>query len=626
MNSELTLYDYWRIINRRKWVALLIFIVTLGSTSFYTHLQPVIYQSQAIIKFQPPASYSRIPGSDLTEFDPWNAVSTEIRVITSMEIADRAARKLGWLEESAGQLQNSRVVSSLQASCKAERLQDSNLITITGSNSDPLKASDMVNAVIEAYRDYDLEQKSKQGRKTLEDIASRKAEVEENLRSLERSKQNFMEKNPNTGLGSALANQLADLEIRKKELRDKYTPNHPDVIELQQRIKVVESRLGEIPARELDLARISRELRLQEELYTTLNKQYEEAKLGLSSVVSFVSVVNPAVASGSPVSPNKRLNLMVGSILGFFLAIVVVFLLENLDVSISTIEDIESFLKLPVLGLIPHISSERRLDNWLTQMFSKERYTVEGFRSGLLIDRRYSSGVIEAYHALRTNIMSQLNTHESVSLVFSSSGPAEGKTLTAVNFALASAHAGLKTLLIDADMRRPTIHQIFGSKKEPGLSDVLAGKTEWRDVALESEDFMLGGLDFDSLMRFQGIENLKIINAGTMPGNVVDIMDSAKWTELMASLKSEFDLIIFDAPPVLLFVDSILIAKHMDGVVLVYKAGKIARSALRRAKEQVTSGGHGARMLGVVFNGMRATEMGPQYGYYSSDYKNYSRR
>jgi tyrosine-protein kinase Etk/Wzc len=626
MNSELTLYDYWRVINRRKWIALLVFLATLISTSFYTRIQPVIYQSQAIIKFQPPASYSKIPGSELTEFDPWNAVSTEIRVVTSMEIADRAAKKLGWLAENATSAQNARLVSSLLASYGAARLQDSNLITITGSNSDPLKASDLVNAVIEAYRDYDLEQKSRQGRKTLEDIASRKAEVEENLRSLERSKQNFLEKNPKSGLGAALATQLADLEIKKRELLDKYTPNHPEVVDLSQRIKAVESKLGEIPAQEVDLARISRELRLQEDLYTTLNKQYEEAKLGLSSVVSFVSVVNPASASDSPVSPNKRLNLLVGAILGFFLAIVLVFLLENLDVSISTIEDIESLLKLPVLGLIPHISSDKNLDNWLTHLFRNERYTVEGFRSVLILNRRDSSGVIEAYHTLRTNIMSHLNTKDSVSLVFSSAGAAEGKTLTAVNFALSSAHSGLKTLLIDADMRRPTIHQIFGSKREPGLSDVLVGKVAWRDAVLESADFMLGGIDFDSLMRFQGIENLRMLNAGTIPANTVDVVDSAKWTELMKDLKNAFDIVVFDAPPVLLFVDSILLAKHTDGVVLVYKSGKMARSALKRATEQITGGGNNARMIGVVLNGVRAAEMGPQYGYYSKDYSNYTKR
>jgi tyrosine-protein kinase Etk/Wzc len=336
-------------------------------------------------------------------------------------------------------------------------------------------------------------------------------------------------------------------------------------------------------------------------------------------------VVNPAVPSDRPVSPNKSLNMLVGGILGFFLAITLVFLLENLDVSISTIEDIESFLKLPVLGIIPHILGESHMDNWLTQLFRKERYTVENFRSVLLLNRRNASGVIEAYHTLRTNIMSHLKDRDSVSLVFSSAGAAEGKTLTAVNFALAAAHSGLKTLLVDADMRRPAVHQIFGSRRDPGLSDVLAGKADWREVLLESADFMLGGLDFDSLMRFPGIENLKILSSGTMPENVVDILDSADWKNLMEGFSAEFDMVIFDAPPALLFVDPVILAKHTDGVVLVYRAGKMARGALRRAKEQITGVDH-ARMLGVVLNGIHAAEMGPQYGYYSYDYGKYSRR
>lgn len=624
MNAEFTLYDYWRIINRRKWAALLIFGVTVFATIFYTRLQPVIYRSQAIVKFQPPASYTRIPGSNISEFDPWGAVGTEIRVITSVEVAERAARKLGWADESKTPAENNRVANSILASYRAERLQDSNLITISATNTDPLKASDIINSVVEAYRDYDLEQKSRQGRKTLEDIAARKNEVEENLRSLERSKQNFIEKNPKTGLGTALANQLVDLEIRKKQLLEKYTPNHPEVLNLDQRIQTVQAKLGEIPAQEIDLARISRELRMQEELYTILNKQYEEAKLGLSSVVSFVSVVNPAVPGDAPISPNKPRNLMTGCILGLFLAVVLVFLLENLDVSISTIEDIEAFLKLPVLGIIPNILSEKHMDNWLTQIFKKERYTVEAFRSVLIINRRYSSNVIESYHGMRTNIISQLNTRESIAVVVSSAGAAEGKTLTAVNFALAGAQAGLKTLLVDADMRRPVIYQIFGSHKEPGLSEVLAGKADWRETVLESADLMMGGIDFDSLMRFSGIENLNVLNSGTTPANVMDIMNSAQWEGLVADLKSEFDIIVFDAPPVLMFIDAVIVAKHADGAVLVYKAGKIAKSALRRATDQIS--GVKARMIGVVLNGVRAAEMGPQYGYYYKDYAKYARK
>ncbi|HCC47244.1 MAG TPA: hypothetical protein DEQ38_03880 [Elusimicrobia bacterium] len=618
MESELTLYDYWRIINRRKWVALLIFAVTIFSTLFYTRLQPTVYRSQALVKIKPPASYSKMPGADLMDFDPWSAVATELKVITSLEISERAAARLGMPSGAAS-------AAEVAGSYKVERLQESNLIALSAFSNSPARAADIAAAVIEAYRDFDLEQKSLQARKTLEDISSRKDEVEDNLRALERQKQSFVERNPKTGLGSALANQLADLEIRKKQLLEKYTPNHPDVLNLAQRIEVIEDKLGEIPAQEVALARISRELRMQEDLYTTLNKQHEEAKLGVSSMVSFVSVVNRPVPETAPISPNRPLNMLAGSVLGIFLAVALVFLLENLDVSISTIEDIEGFLKLPVLGIIPHILSEKHLDNWLTQVFRKERYTVDAFRSVLVVNRRYASGVIESYHTLRTNIMSQLNTKESVSLVFSSAGAAEGKTLTAVNFALASAHSGLKTLLVDADMRRPAINEIFGTRKEPGLSDVLAGRADWRDAVLESADFIMGGLDYDQIMRFPGIENLKVLNSGTQPDNVIDILDSANWRELMDDFKSEFDLILFDAPPVLLFADSLMIAKHAsDGVVLVYKAGKIARGALRRAKEQI--GGVNARMIGVVLNGVRASEMGPQYGYYYHDYKNYSRR
>ena len=617
MDSELTLYDYWRIINRRKWTAMFIFSLTIFSTLFYTKLQPTVYRSQALIKIKPPSSYYRMPGADVQDIDEWGTVATELKVITSSEVSERAAVKLGL---SPG----SREAAAINGSYSVDRLPDANLITISAFNASPARAADIASAVIDAYKDFDLEQKSMQARKTLEDIESRKSDVEESLHSFERQKQRFMESNPKTGLGAILANQLADLELQKRQLLEKYTPNHPDVQNIQQRIKSAESKLEEVPAQEVELARISREVRMQEDLYTTLNKQYEEAKLGVSSMVSFVSVVNRPVQESSPVSPNRKMNLMVGAALGFFLSIIVVFLLENLDVSISTIEDIEAFMKLPVLGIIPNILSEKLLDNWLTQFFRKERYTDDAFRSVLIVNRR-ASGVIESYHSLRTNIMSQFAKRGSISLVFSSAGAAEGKTLTAVNFALACAHSGLKTLLIDADMRRPAINEIFGTRKDPGLSDVLAGKTAWRDAVLEMSDFIMGGLDFDQLMRFPGSENLKVLNCGTQPDNVIDILDSADWSELMEDLKGEFDLIIFDSPPVLLFVDAVLLAKHAaDGVVLVYKAGKIARGALKRAKEQITA--VNARMLGVVLNGVRASEMGPQYGYNYTDYQKYARR
>ncbi|MCK5357032.1 MAG: CpsD/CapB family tyrosine-protein kinase, partial [Elusimicrobiales bacterium] len=231
---------------------------------------------------------------------------------------------------------------------------------------------------------------------------------------------------------------------------------------------------------------------------------------------------------------------------------------------------------------------------------------------------------IESYHTLRTNIISQIKTKESLSLVFSSAGAAEGKTLTAVNFALASAHSGLKTLLIDADMRRPSIYNIFGVNREPGLSDILEGQVSWRDALYESSDLIGGGIGLQKMMHFSGMDNLSVINSGTSASNIIDVIDFEQWGDLIKDFKSEFDMVIFDSPPVLLFVDSLIISKHTDGVVLVYKAGKIARGALKRAKEQII--GANARMIGVALNGVRASEMGAQYGYYYYDYDKYGSR
>ncbi|MCK5583775.1 MAG: polysaccharide biosynthesis tyrosine autokinase, partial [Elusimicrobiales bacterium] len=613
MNAELTLHDYWRIVNRRKWIALFIFVITVVSTLFYTKLQPTIYKSNAIIRFQPPASYSKILGSSPMEWDSWGAVVTEIKIITSGEISRRAELKM---KERSDYKADKKL-----AAYNAEMVKGSNLISIYATSSNPIDASDTINLVIESYRDYDFEQKSAQATKTLDDISARKAEIEQNLRSKEKAKKDFLEKNPRTGLGSAFANQLANFEVQKKELLRKYTPNHSSIININQRIEVLQNKLAQLPATEMVLARISRELRMQEQLYTILNKQYEEAKLGLAAIVSFVSVVNPAFPASSPISPNKQVNMIVGIFLGIFLSLVIVFLLENLDVSISTIEDIEDFLKLPVLGIIPNIASDKYLDNWLINIFKKERYTTEAFRSVLIFNRKYASNAIESYHTLRTNIISQMKTKESFAIVFSSAGAAEGKTLTAVNFALASAHSGLKTLLVDADMRRPSIYNIFGINRQPGLSDILEGQVSWKKALYESSDLIGGSIGLQRMMRFSGMDNLSIINSGTSANNIIDVIDYEQWDDLIKDFKSEFDIVVFDSPPVLLFVDSLIISKHVDGVVLVYKAGKIARGALKRAKEQIS--GANARMIGVALNGVRASEMGAQYGYYQYDYDKY---
>jgi capsular exopolysaccharide synthesis family protein len=623
MNIEgMNLYDYWRILNKRKLPFITVFILTVFAVMFYTKITPKVYSSSAVIKIQPPRIYTRLPGTDIMDIDPWGAVNTEIRVITSLEVARKAVLKLNLVKSVSEVDINSKAVE-IQSKYKAERVPDTNLISITAYAENPYLAYDIVSAVIDSYKEYDLEQKSAQARKTFNDILQRKVEVEDKLKFLEKQKKDFIQKNPVSGMATILSDQIADLEIKRKELLEKYTPNHPDVINIDKKIDAIQSRLKQMPSEELELLRINREIKLQEELYTTINKQYEEAKLGLSSIVSFVNVINPPVLNLNPVLPNKRLNFTIGILMGLFLGIVLVFILENIDVSITTIEEIESFINAPVLGIIPYISSKNVIDNWLTNIFKKERFSIEGFRSALIFNKGVSNSIIESYHTLRANIISNIGEKGPLAIMITSSGAAEGKTLTALNLSFASANAGLETLFVESDWRRPVIHNIFSIPKVPGLSDLIVKKVGIEDAIRNMSDFVGGNISYDYLIKFPGIDNLKIITSGTTPYNIVDLIDSADWADIVDSLKSYFDIIIFDGPPVLLFVDSVIIGKSMDGVVLVYKAGKIGRNAVKRAKEQIT--GVGAKMIGVVLNGVKASELGPKYSYYY-DYSEYSHR
>lgn len=611
---EFTIYDYWRMVIKRKWTFISLFTAALLSVTVYSMLQPVVYRSEAIITFRPPASYSKIPGSMVDEPDPRVAAQTEIRVMNSLEIAERAARILGRVTDSTAGAEKIKISAQTRASYKAERLSDSNLIKISATGPDPASAGAAANAVIEAYREYDLEQKSRQAKKTLADIAFRRSEVEESMRSLERRKQDFLERHPDSGLGLTLANQLADLEIRKKQLLEKYTPNHPEHRNLQQRMESVEAKLRGIPAQEAGLIRISRELRIQEDLYTTLNRQHEETKLGLSSALSFVGVIDPAMAGEAPISPNIWLNLALGGVLGLTLSLASVFILESMDISISNVEDIEAVLKLPVIGAIPRIPVEKRLDDWLTYILGRERITARCFRSMLLSNKRASGLAMEFYYSLRSNTLSRLTRQSEAVLVFSSAGKAEGKTLTMLNFALACARSGMKVLMIDADIRRPWTHQVLGVDRSPGLSDVLAEKMDWEEAVRSSATIPAVGAGFPELHKFPGIENLHALSSGPPHSDVTDLMDSADWPALMKEWRNEFDIIVIDAPPVLAFPDPAIIARHADGVIFVYKSGKMGRDALKRARELVL--GANARIIGVVLNSVRPSGMGSYYDYY----------
>lgn len=624
MDTELSLHDYWYILRKRKWTVLGVFLLTLFSTIVYTQMQKPLYRSAATIKYEPPESAAQLVGVNRGfGFDPWGSVSNELRVIQGSQVVDLAAKILGWVGRDSTQAEIAAARGRIGGKLSVRRVESSNIIEMSVTSEDPVEAADIVNAVVDAYVRHDTDVKSMSARRTLEDITARRAEVEEGLRNLERQREDFLRENKTTGGRSHVAGQIRSVEGAIQQMLKVYTREHPEVQAKLAELGRLRSTHDAMPSEETELTRIQRDLNVNEGVYVTLSQQFEKAKISLASVQPYVKPVSRGQIPGAPFFPNKRLNYLVGGALGMFLGFVLVFIMENLDISLSTIEEIEKITNLPVLGVVPQLAPKKPVDNWLFEIFRKERHPLDLFRTMLLFQHQDKSPAIEVYHTVRANISSQLGKNDKMTIVMSSSGVAEGKTLTSINFCIAAAHAGLKTLLVETDMRKPSLYRVFGLPAEPGLIEILTGRMDWRDVVRSTTDFLMGEIDLDKLLGFSGIDNLKIITGGAPTKHVVDLFSEGKWTPLIEEWEREFDIIVFDCPPVLLFVDAMLVAPHTDGLVMVYKAGKMARGALRRAKEQIV--GNKATVLGVIMNGLRTSDMEPRYGYYY-DYGSYMKQ
>jgi capsular exopolysaccharide synthesis family protein len=307
--------------------------------------------------------------------------------------------------------------------------------------------------------------------------------------------------------------------------------------------------------------------------------------------------------------------------MGLVLGFAATSLVEQLDTSIGTIEDVESFIKLPALGVIPYLKTKDEKRKSLIQMIwpkeldSKEK--VLRLRNQLIVHYSSSSPTFESYRILRTNIQTEVFKKEEIKgkvLLFSSSGPEEGKSITISNLAICMAQGNLRTLLIDADMRRSVIHSIFGIKnRDPGLSSILRGVVKPEKAIRSFADILMGDLGFDEALKLPGLDNLSILTSGPSPTLPAELVSSPEMEKLLENLKGKFDIILIDSPPVMAVADASILALKVDGVILVYRIGKTARSALARTKTQLVESG--ALVKGVILNNI-SPEIEMRYGHY----------
>ncbi|MBI4536557.1 MAG: polysaccharide biosynthesis tyrosine autokinase [candidate division NC10 bacterium] len=393
-----------------------------------------------------------------------------------------------------------------------------------------------------------------------------------------------------------------------RELRAKERVMQAREAELQQTIQQIRQQQRNIPDVSRQYAQFQRELTLNENLYANLRTKLQEVQIREKEQADEVSIVRPATIPTAPINPPGTTGkTVVGFLIGLTVGFVLAFVFESLDTSIGTIQDVESYLETPVLGLIPNIDPK---DPYIAPTPGEEDEALDRLRPFLITLLSPRSTVAESYRSLRTNVEFLSLEKKAKAICVTSASLMEGKTTTAINLATTVAQMGKRTLLVEADLRKPFLHHAFGIPREPGLTEVIVGNGDWRACLRSATDLMLGPLGVDRVMAAPNLDKLFMLTSGTPPPNPTEFLNSQRMTELIAGFRQEFDFVIFDCPPILPVTDAAILASKTDGTLIVYRVGKIARSALKRAKTLLEN--VRGTVLGIVLTGLKA-EISPDY-------------
>ncbi len=444
--------------------------------------------------------------------------------------------------------------------------------------------------------------------------------------------------------------RLADLRRERAELATLFTGEYPrvrqldnQIAELEQLLAAERARIAErignayraALAREQMLMRafaeqqrqqnqiaersvqyniLKREVETNRQLYEALLQRLKEAGVSSGIKSSNIRVVDRATPPRRPAKPNLLLNLILGTVFGLGLGIGAALLAEYVDNSLKSAEEIERYLQIPTLAFIPAEGSlvgrrgavYGRLPQlpsgaWVGRRTQKPNgKPAPGPGPWLRIDRleRERSALVEAFASLRTSVLLSAADRPPRTLLVTSAQPGEGKTTISTNLAISLAQLGQRVLLIDGDMRRPSVHLIFELGRELGLSGYLSGRAEWME-----------------LVRPTGVLGLDALVCGPIPPNPAELLSGERMPALLQQAARQYHVVIVDSPPVLHVSDSRVLATLVEGVVLVVKARATPRELAQRARAGIESvGGH---VLGVVLNQLDARlDDGYSYSYY----------
>lgn len=515
------LRQYLKVLRKWLWLIVVVTLVAGGASYYTTNQLPRLYQSTATImigqSFQKnnPSAGDIATGSLLAD--------TYIQLVGTSAVLRGVIQELG--------LENSVAVSDLRATVSASAVEHTQFIQIRATSSDPKRAARIANAVADQL--------------ILLGPASSNNDLEK--------QRDF------------IRGQIQDLEgkIQKAET---------DIADLEESLKNTTS-VREVSDKRAEIDRLRGQIAQYQQNYTQFVSYLEPSS---QNTLSVLESAEPPLA---PFAPNLILNVVLAAVVGLLLATAVAFLIEYLDDTLKSKEEITRILNASTLGEIG---------------------TVKNKNDKLVAAAEPRSANAEAYRMLRTNISFSSVDKPIKTILITSASPSEGKSITAANLSVTMAQAGYRTIVVDCDLRKPTQHQIFGISNDVGLTNAL-----------------LSHANFSSFVRPSRVENLRVLTTGQLPPNPSELLGSRSMSELLGVLQNEFDVVVIDSPPVLAVTDAAILSRVSDGVLLVVDCGQTKRESALRAKEALEKAG--GRFLGIVLNRIPLNS-----GYYSFNNKYYS--
>jgi len=591
--------QYFNIIIKWAWLLIIGVLLGAGGGYYFSNREQPIYQAETrfIILTAAPTSefqlyYNYVDSSQL--------ISTYTELLSAKSTLDQASQDLG-LEVKGGQ-------------AKAEQVGETQFIKLSVKDNDPEKAAAIANGLVKILIDQNEDLQSVRYATTEENLQARVEQAQQQMESIQNQINDISTATIKSNLNEIitqideLQNEINDLENNIAEIDPLYATDeevallveYQDSLEQLQPILALYQEiytnlfvLGQ-PAESsvnesAQLSQLQFTLDLYQKIYISGMASLESLRLSRAQNTPNVVQTEPATIPNEPISPKPLRTAALGGAAGLLITAIIAFAIEYLDDTIKTPEEIENLAGLPVIGFLTDFKSSG---------FSKNN--LNGNLS-LFISTQPRSPVSEAIRSLRTNLEFSAVDQSLRTILVTSANPSEGKSTIAVNYALAVSQSGKKTLLLDADMRRPSIHKFFDIPNRVGLSELLRSN-----------------LDIEQVLRgFESSYDFSVMTSGYLPPDPSKLLASKKMLHTIEELKTIFDVIIIDCAP-LVVSDPHVLSAIVDGLIYIVQPGKTRSQHFVANMQQLKQ--INANVLGVVFNKIQRSHKSYYGGYYYSYY------